>query len=277
MSARSILAGLVVLTVMLTGCSLDSFLFNADSLSSYELRTTVIPDTSRVEVQLASDGETLYGFFVRQPDSLRIAPHPTIIYHHGNRNNLQYYWDRVELLYRAGFDVFIYDYRGFGKSTGRSSQDGLYADASAALRYVLGRTDVDSSVIVHYGYSLGGVPALYSASVLHKPHALITEAIFMSGETLMQSGTLLNIPGDFLLEGAFNNAQYMRDRTCPVLILHGTDDTFIDIEQNGQALYDIAARPRTFIRVNGAGHNNIPTTLGEQQYIERIIAFIRGS
>ncbi len=268
---------LLIIVLVCTSCTLDSFLFNPQELDRYDLRTTVIPDTARTEVQLMSDGETLYGFYVRQPDSLRVKPHPVIIYHHGNRDNLTFYWDRIELLYKAGFDVFVYDYRGFGRSTGQSTEGGLRSDARAALTYVRSRADVDTTMIVHYGFSLGGFPAVYSATELHTPHALITEAIFASGETLVQSGTLLNIPGSYVLEGTFDNLSPMRDRTCPVLLLHGTDDTFIDVERNGQRLFDVARAPKTFLRIQGAGHDNVPSAMGEQEYIDRITTFIRGN
>jgi len=256
---------------------MDGFLFNADPLAEYTLSGAIIPDTSRIEVSMASDGETIYGYYVRQPDSMRVNPHPVIIYHHGNKDNLQLYWERIELLYTAGFDVFIYDYRGYGKSTGTSSESTLRTDARAALTYVLSRKDVDSTQIVHYGFSLGGFPALYSATALHKPKALITESVFASGEALVQSGTLLNIPGSYLLEGTFDNLAPIQQRTCPVLLLHGTSDAFIRLETNGQRLYDVARQPKTFIQVNGAAHDNVPNTMGTQEYIDRITAFIRGS
>ncbi|MCX6140224.1 MAG: alpha/beta hydrolase [Candidatus Kapabacteria bacterium] len=267
----------MLIAFVLTSCTMDSFLFNAEPLASYTLSSRVIPDTSRVEVSLSSDGETIYGYFVKQPDSMRVAPHPTIIYHHGNKDNLQFYWDRVELLYQAGFDIFIYDYRGYGKSTGKSSEAGLMADARAALTYVLGRKGIDSAQIVHYGFSLGGFPALFSATKLYRPKALITESIFASGESLVQSGTLLNIPGSYVLDGAFDNVVPMQSRTCPVLMLHGTNDTFIGVEPNGQRLYDIARQPKTFIRIEGAEHDNVPYVLGTQNYIDLITAFIRGN
>lgn len=273
---RTLLLSIAVCLIA-TSCTMDSFLFNSEPLTEYVLGTSIIPDTSRVEVALRSDGETIYGYFVKQTDSLRVKPHPTIIYHHGNRDHLQYYWDRVELLYQAGFDVFIYDYRGFGKSTGTSSEQGLRADARAALSYVMGRADVDTTQIVHYGFSLGGFPALYSASELHSAKALITESIFASGETLVQSGTLLNVPGSYLLEGAFDNTVPMQKRTCPVLIIHGTNDTFIGVDANGQRLYDVARQPRTFVRIEGADHNNVPYVYGTQNYIDLITTFIRGN
>ncbi|MBU3700262.1 MAG: alpha/beta fold hydrolase [Candidatus Kapabacteria bacterium] len=261
---------------LLGGCSMDSFLFNTLPLESYELSSAVIPEAHRQEVTLRSGQETLYGFFVRQPDSLRIEPHPTVLYHHGNKHHLQHYWDRVELLYRAGFDVFIYDYRGFGKSSGSSSEDGLRADAAAALNYLRTRADVDTTQIVDYGYSLGGFPCLYTATTLHRPKAVITESIFASAEDLIQSGTLLDIPGGYLMEGAYDNAAQIGNVKAPLLMLHGTADTFIGIERHGEPLFALAPTPKIFRRIEGAGHDNIPATMGNDFYIELINTFVRG-
>lgn len=273
---RSIALLLLALSSILTGCSMDSFLFNTQALETYELSTSIIPEAHRTEVILTSEGETLYGYFVRQPDSLRVEPHPTILYHHGNKHHLQAYWDRVELLYRAGFDVFIYDYRGFGRSTGSSSEAGLRADATAALTYLRSRPDVDTTQIVDYGFSLGGFPCLYAASTLHKPKAVITEAIFASAETLIQSATVLNVPGGYLMEGAFNNREQISKISSPLLMLHGTDDTFINVDKNGQVLFDAAPQLKIFRRIEGANHSSIPQTMGEDRYIELITSFIRG-
>ncbi|MBU3679963.1 MAG: alpha/beta hydrolase [Candidatus Kapabacteria bacterium] len=266
----------VIIAAVLGGCSMDSFLFNTMALDTYDLSTSVIPAEHRTEVTLRSGSETLYGYFVRQPDSLRIDPHPTVFYNHGNKHNLQEYWDRVELLYKAGFDVFIYDYRGFGRSTGSSSEEGLQSDVSAALAYLKSRPDVDTTQIVDYGFSLGGYPCLYAASTLHRPKAVITEAIFASSEAIIQSGTLLNVPGGYLMKGAFNNLENIRRIAAPILLLHGTDDVFIGIERNGEPLAAAAPQPKIFRRIEGAGHSSIPSTMGEDAYIELVRSFIRG-
>lgn len=259
-----------------SGCSMDSFLFNTLPLDSYTLSTAVIPAANRTEVTLSSNGETLYGYFVRQPDSLRVEPHPTILYHHGNKHNIEAYWDRIELLYRAGFDVFIYDYRGFGRSTGTSTEDGMKSDAAAALSYLRSRSDVDTTQIVDYGFSLGGFPCLYTATVLHTPKVVITEAIFASSEALIQSGTILNIPGGYLMEGAFDNRAQIVSLTSPILLLHGTGDTFVGFEANGKVLAAVAPQPKIFRPIEGANHSEIPSKMGEQNYIDLITAFVRG-
>ncbi|HBB25482.1 MAG TPA: hypothetical protein DCZ59_04385 [Bacteroidetes bacterium] len=267
---------LIAIALASAGCSMDSFLFNTLPLESYALSTAVIPSANRTEVTLTSGDETLYGFFVRQPDSLRIEPHPTVLYHHGNKHNIQEYWDRVELLYRAGFDVFIYDYRGYGMSTGTSSEDGMKSDAAAALNYLRSRPDVDTSQIVDYGYSLGGFACLYSATVLHRPKAVITESIFASSEALVQSGTILNIPGGYLMEGAFDNRAQIVKVSSPILMLHGTGDTFVGYEANGMVLSALAPQPKIIRPIDGANHTTIPATMGLESYIELVTTFIRG-
>lgn len=266
----------LLIVLLTTGCTMDSFLFNSQALEAYSLSIEIIPAANITPVTLKSGNETLYGFFVRQPDSLRVEPHPTILYHHGNKHNIGAYWDRVELLYRAGFDVFIYDYRGYGMSTGTCSEEGLRSDAKAALDYLHSRADVDTTQIVDYGYSLGGFPCLYTATTLHRPKVVITESIFASSEALIQSGTLLNVPGGYLMEGAFDNRAQIIKVTAPILMLHGTGDTFVGYEANGKVLAALAPQPRIIRPINGANHTTIPATMGEQNYIELITTFIRG-
>jgi len=267
---------LIAIVLASAGCSMDSFLFNSQALEAYSLSTEIIPAANITPVTLKSGNETLYGFFVRQPDSLRVEPHPTILYHHGIKHNIGAYWDRVELLYRAGVDVFIYDYRGYGMSTGTSSEDGMKADAAAALNYLRSRPDVDTSQIVDYGYSLGGFACLYSATTLHQPKAVITESIFASSEALVQSGTILNIPGGYLMEGAFDNRAQIVKVTSPILMLHGTGDTFVGYEANGKVLSALAPQPKIIRPIDGANHTTIPATMGQPNYIELVTTFIRG-
>ncbi len=266
-----------VSVVMTSGCTMDSFLFNTLDLASYNLSSAVIPDSLVEAVTLKSGAETLYGFYVKQPDTDRVEPHQVILYHHGNKHNIEAYWERVELLFRAGFDVFIYDYRGFGMSTGSSSQQGLHEDALAALNYLRSRKDVDTTQIVNYGFSLGGVPCMYLSAYAHKPKCVITEAIFASSEALIRTGTLLDVPGNYLMKGTFNNVEAARIRTSPMLMLHGTSDTFVPFNQHGKYIFEEAQQPKILSLIVGAEHSGIPGTMGEAAYIELIRTFIKGN
>lgn len=175
-----------------------------------------------------------------------------------------------------GVDVFIYDYRGFGRSTGTSSEASLMADAAVAYEYVNGRAIADSMRIVTYGYSLGGFPATFQAAT-YGVDSHVMEACFASGEEVVRSGTLLDIPGDYVLEGRFDNADRMRFIACPVLIIHGEDDAFIDINRHGAVLYARSNQPKTLVRVVGGRHSTLPTDMGIQTYLDLVGAFIRGS
>lgn len=264
--------------ILLAGCSLDSFMFDPVSLDGYVLPDSVIPEAQREMVTLQQDGHTIYGFFVKQPDSLSIEPHPVVFYHHGNDENIPHFWPRVEYLYRCGFDVFIYDYRGYGMSTGQlTSEDDLLADAELAWNYLRSRDDVDTTMIVEYGFSLGCVAAIWLAAERHHAHAVIAEAPYRNAETLVQTGTLLNIPGRYLMEGSFDNESRIPRIGTKLLMLHGTADDFIPIDKHADRLFEAARNPKTYLRVEGAGHITIPTTMGVENYIDIITAFVRGA
>jgi alpha-beta hydrolase superfamily lysophospholipase len=268
------IAGVVVVTTALslfTSCKLDNMLFNTKKLTSYTLSNRVIPDSMRTFVSLTSRGNRIYGFYVKSSGA---HPDGTILYCHGNLESIEPYWERVELLFRAGYNVFIFDYEGYGMSEGECSEEALYADGRAALAYVRSRPDVNQAHLVIYGWSLGAVVAIDLAAREFTPRVLVCESPFASGEALVQSGTLIDIPGNVVLKGDYNNAAKIRDVHAPFLLFHGTDDRFIDITKNGQVIFDNANEPKKFIRVPGAGHTTVPWTMGADAYIKALVDFI---
>jgi fermentation-respiration switch protein FrsA (DUF1100 family) len=268
----ALLLGVIGAATALNGCfNLDDSLFNETKLSSYSLPTTIIPETSRTQVVLESQGKKIYGYFVKSNGTM---PGVTILYNHGNKDHLQYYWDRVEMLYQTGANVFVYDYQGFGMSEGVPSEAGLYSDAAAALQYVLSRGDVDSLHIIYYGFSLGCAAAVNLAANVKAPAALILEAPFASASALAKSGYLLELPGSYVMRGVYDNAEKITRVHTPLLLLHGESDSFIDIQNNGQVVFDRANEPKTFIRVKGANHTDVPQKLGEEKYLGTIRDFI---
>jgi alpha-beta hydrolase superfamily lysophospholipase len=267
-------AGICALGVLMltsSSCKLDNLLFHTKTLSSYTLPSTVVPDSARQLVTLGSRGKTIYGFFVKSSVGRRDR---TILYCHGNLESIEKYWDRVELLYRAGYSIFIFDYEGFGMSQGECSEEALYADGRAALEYVSSRPDVIPGDIIYYGYSLGCVVAIELAADQLAPKVLVCEAPFASGQSIVQSGTLLDVPGNVVLEGEYDNAAKIRNVHVPLLLFHGTDDRFVDITNNGQVVFDNANSPKKFIRVSGAGHTTIPWTMGADKYMQVLEDFI---
>ena len=256
-----------------SGCfDLDSALFNKKTLSSYSLRTGVIPESSRTQIVLTSQGKKIYGYFVK---SNGVDSSYTILYNHGNKDHLQYYWDRVELLYKTGCNVFVYDYQGYGMSEGEPSEEGLYSDAEAALTYIRSRGGVNQTKIACYGFSLGCAAAIHLAANVFTPNVLILEAPFASTSALVQSGTLLDMPSSYVMKGEYNNAEKIKKVIAPLLLFHGESDKFIDIEKNGPVVFKNAKNPKTFIRVAGADHSQVPAKFGENEYISTVRDFIR--
>jgi len=246
---------------LISGCKLDGLVFSADKVDAYSYKSAIIPDSLRREVQFPSSGETLYGMWMRQPGS---APRLTIVYSHGKGTNLADDTPRehTEAMWQAGFDVFVYDYRGFGRSTGTSEDETtLAADAKAALAYALAQPGVTLDKIISYGHSLGSAPAIALAAATPGLRALIVESGFANGQAMAESADPLGIPVQWLLKEPMLNTQRIATVKMPVLIIHGSNDVLIPLEQ-GLALYSAAPDPKQLRVVGGASHTNIPMTLG---------------
>jgi len=264
------LAALALVT-SLGACKLDGFLFDPTPATTYALSTAVIADSLRKVVMFKSENETLAGVLARRPGS---APRRTILYSHGNDENIGEFWGRVEWLWQAGFDVFIYDYRGYGMSTGKSESEAtLFADARAALAAVLAMPGVSPASLVLYGYSLGGAPTVELASGAVRPRAVITESAWASTETVAHSGTILDIPGGYLLKGRFDSESKAARVTAPWLLLHGAEDGFIDAS-NAVALYARAGGVKQLVLVPGAGHGNVEEKYGLEAYKALVRSFV---
>ena len=282
---------------VICGCSLlvsclrlDSFLFEpthvegeyfnpADMDSSWQVRW-IIPDSLVEPVTLFGlDSNRVYGFFARRPaDALGTASDAvTVIYNHGRGENINRYWGRVELLWEAGCSVFIYDYEGYGRSEGSLSGAACYADAEAALEYVLARRDVVDSLVVYYAWSLGSFMACHLAADIRTPHCLILENPTASASALAKEGAVLEIPGSFLVDADFDNEVRIPLVGCRTLILYGKRDDTAVPERNALVLLDKAIPSiTTGYPVEGANHADLPEVMGYAEYERVVRAFIAG-
>lgn len=261
-----------LMSLAFTSCDLDSMLFNQATLTSYTLSTAVIPESKREFVTMTSQGKKIYGYFIKPNPSSSSSI--TVLYFHGNYHHLEYYWDRAELLYKTGMNVFIFDYQGFGMSEGTPSESALYSDCRAALQYVLSRSDVSPTRLVFYGYSLGCAGAIDVAAYTFTPSCLLLESPYASTSALLQSGVLLDIPSSYIMKGEYNNAEKIRRVHTPLLVMHGVNDKFVDIDKNGAVVFDNANPPKQFIRVPGADHEGVPGAMGESTYVFTVASFI---
>jgi fermentation-respiration switch protein FrsA (DUF1100 family) len=200
------------------------------------------------------DGERLHGWWVRR----RAAALGHVLLCHGNAGNVG---DRVlhaALLTAAGFDVLLFDYRGYGHSSGKPSERGTYRDARAALACLLRQPDVDASRVLYLGESLGGAVALELA-VEHPPAALVLLSAFTSVRE-MSRVHYPPIPAA-LVPDAYPSLRRIGGLRAPLLVLHGEDDAIVPVE-HGQALFHAAPDPKRLRIVPGVGHNDIVSLAG---------------
>jgi fermentation-respiration switch protein FrsA (DUF1100 family) len=261
--------------------SLDGFLFDPASVQEYlkpeDLAEWgvrfIIPDSLIEPVMLTSMGNRIYGFFVKgDPDSV-VNNAVTVLYFEGKDENMNRYWVRVEYLWEMGFNVFIFDYQGYGMSEGNPSGEALFSDGREALAYVRSRNDVDTTNIVYYGFSLGTFVATYLAAEEIHPAATIIESVPASATALLRDSGLLNLTGPYAVEADFDNEARIADIGSPLLMLHGQADDFVSFERHAHLIWNRAVQPKEHIWVAGAGHDDIPGVLGTA-YNGHIIDFV---
>jgi abhydrolase domain-containing protein 17 len=182
----------------------------------------------------------------------------TILYSHGNAEDLGHLAPVLRELRDAGFAVIGYDYRGYGASTGGPpSAAGAYRDQQAVYRYATEQLGIPPSRIVLYGRSVGSGPATELAA--REPvGGLILESAFTSTFVVMTRVRLL--PFD-----RFPNLQRIGRVQAPVLIIHGTRDEVIPV-RHGQRLYEAAPEPKQAFWVEGAHHNDVYWVAGREYW-----------
>lgn len=250
-----------VLALAAAACQLDSVVFSGDAVDQYRLPPTVVPDSLRREVTFTSGGHTLFGYWLRQPGT---APRLAIVFSHGKGGNLaqDVEWEHAETLWQCGFDVLTYDYRGFGRSEGRSEDETtLAADAQAALAFVLTQPGVSLSRVVSYGHSLGSSPAIALAAASPGLRALIIESGFSSGQAMANSANPIGFPAQWLLRRPMENTKRIASATAPVLIMHGEADILVPVAQ-ARELHAAATGSKELRIEQGAGHEDVQKVIG---------------
>jgi len=194
----------------------------------------------------ASDGVSVHGWFV-PGDSPRV-----LLYFHGNAGNISHRLYSVKDFHDLGLSVFIIDYRGYGKSGGKPSEQGLYRDGQAAWRYLTEDRGIDAKDVILFGRSLGGSVASWLAA-REKPGALIVESAFTSVADIGQD-VYPWLPVRWLSRLKHSTRDEIAKSTCPVLVVHSRGDEIIPFH-HGEAIYDAANEPKQFLEIRG-GHND---------------------
>ena len=211
--------------------------------------------------------ERLHGWYV--PGRTDV----TVLWFHGNASNLSHPGrvEFIKLLHdRLGVSFFIFDYRGYGRSTGKPSEEGLYQDARDALAYLESRDDVDPDRIVYYGRSLGGAVASRLATEA-APYRLILESAFTSTPDMARE-LYPFLPLGPLLYTRYSNREHLASVRAPVLIIHGSRDRTVPA-RHADALHAAANEPKQLYIVRGADHNDVHYAGGER-YLETFASFL---
>jgi len=180
-------------------------------------------------------------------------PKGVILYFHGNKGDLQRWGDITEYFVDKDYDVFVMDYRTYGKSIGVLNEDALYKDSEFIYNYL--KTQYSESDITVYGRSLGTTFATYAASK-HNPKQLILETPYYSMIDVAKNRFPL-VPVKQLMNYEFPTFSFINRTNCNITILHGTSDKVVPFS-SGQKLFKVAPDATTrFVSIEGANHNNL--------------------
>jgi uncharacterized protein len=256
---------IVTLAAVLTACRMEAnFIFYPSATIEHTPRQVGLEFE---DVFFATrDGVRLNGWFIphRQARS-------TLVWFHGNAGNISHRVENIKLLHdKVKINIFIFDYRGYGRSEGRVSEEGTYLDGEAALDYVRERLDVERKKIVLFGRSLGAAVAAEMAN-RYDSQGLILESPFVSIREMARVVFPL-LPIGPLLQTRYDVREKIRKIKTPLLVLHGDRDEVVPFAQ-GKTVFDAAPEPKKFFTIAGAQHNDT-YLVGGDSYFQQLQIFI---
>lgn len=198
---------------------------------------------------VASEGGELNGLLLKNKN-----PKGLMLYFHGNAGSLQRWEKIMEELLPLGWDILIFDYRGYGKSTGRRDEKLMFKDAH--LMYDWAKKYYLPENIIIYGRSIGSAMASYLASEVQPPK-LVLETPFLSMSALFYSYYPF-IPPIFSFKYQFRSDIYIQKVKCPILMFHGTKDRVVPYSQ-GIKLHQLAGNKAELVTFVGGNHHNCMT------------------
>lgn len=208
------------------------------------------------------DGTALSGWFVPAPGTAKA----TVVHFHGNAQNMTAHYSFVGWLPKRGYNVFVFDYRGYGKSAGRTDRNGVFEDCVAALEHVRARPDVDPDKLIVFGQSLGGANAVAVlgdvTNAARGVRAIAIDSAFASYRRIVRDKiklipvlSLLRWPLSFLVvSDRHSPADAVGDLPAvPKLFLHGKADRVIPFEHS-RRLFAAAPEPKQLLLADGCDH-----------------------
>jgi fermentation-respiration switch protein FrsA (DUF1100 family) len=222
----------------------------------------------------AEDGVRLHGWYCSPSpkDAGRVASQSggmNVLFFHGNAGNITHRIDLVVGLMEIPVDVLIVDYRGYGKSEGRPSEQGLYMDGRAAWDFLVAERGVNPERIVLFGKSLGGAVAIDLATHI-EPAGLIVQSSFTSIPDMAKQ-MIPFLPG-VLIRTRMDSISKIPGIRCPKLFIHSPADEIVPY-RFGRRLFDAASEPKQFFEVPDAPHNET-YRVGGEAYLKVLQGFV---
>ncbi len=215
----------------------------------------------------SEDGVRLHGWYAECPGVRR-----TLLWCHGNAGNVT---DRIEqiklFVEKIGTNVFIFDYRGYGRSAGEPGENGLYRDGRAAYDYLIHVRKIDPSDLATFGQSLGGAIAV-DVAANRRCARLILEATFTSARDMARRVFPL-LPVGWVIRTRFDSMAKISRLSIPLLMFHGDNDQTVPLEF-GERLFQAANPPKQFVVLPGSDHNDT-YLVGGRLYIDSFKNFLR--
>lgn len=247
--------------------------------SSYKIPPNLITEfTLNSRADEENNSTVIYAVYIG--DMSKISTDTVIVYNHGTRDHNDFYWQRAKLMANTGwknrFGVLMIDYRGYGLSQGKPTEEGMYADVTAGLQW-LKLKGLSNERLVMYGFSLGSAPTceLAANSGMMTPSKIILEAPFASSAVMVQDAAKLNLPASYFTDLKIDNAEEIKKIKKPFLWMHGIDDSFLSITSHGEIIFkNYSGTNGVPVRITGAEHGTIPQTLGFREYNNTLLNFI---
>ncbi len=210
------------------------------------------------------DKKTLHAWFIKN-DKAKF----TILFCHGNAGNISHRLESIDLFHQLHLNVFIFDYRGYGKSNGTPSEEGSYEDVFSAWNYLTKEKQINENQIIIFGRSLGGAIASFLASKV-KSKAVVLESTFSSFHSIAKDHYPW-LPVRQLARLKYETINHVKNIKSPILIAHSKDDEIIPF-RHGQNIFEQANEPKEFLTLRG--NHNGGFLLSKKDYMKSLAKFI---
>lgn len=204
----------------------------------------------------SADGVKLHAWFMPAEVGSDKAK-ATVVFSHGNSGNVAYHIGFVDWMMKNGYNVFLYDYRGFGKSEGVVDKAGIITDALAAFRYIGTRRDLDTSKIISFGHSLGGAKSLAAINKMTAKEKDKLKGIALMGAFSSYKKIAEKVMGTSLSQVVSDDNSPIdlvgKMPKVPLVVIHARNDSLIPFS-HGEALFKVANEPKSFYISENGGH-----------------------